>query len=49
MQGGGQFNIEQFTDIATDFTNNLLPEIMKCLPDWAAETEIINNNTLTNN
>jgi exosortase len=49
MQGGGQFDIEQFTDIATDFTNNLLPEIMKCLPDWAEETEIINNNTLTDN
>ncbi len=43
MQGNRQFDIEQFNAIASDFTESLLPEIMKCLPDWAEVTKSVHD------
>ena len=34
MQGDRNFNIEDFTQIVSEFTSKALPEIMKCIPDW---------------
>jgi exosortase len=34
-RGGRQFTMEQFNDLASDFLSKALPEIMRCLPDWA--------------
>ena len=48
MQGSRQFNVEQFNAIVSDFTSNVLPEIMKCLPDWAEVTETFNENNTDN-
>jgi exosortase/archaeosortase family protein len=35
IQGGRQFTTERFNEIVSSFTSSLLPEIMRCLPDWA--------------
>ena len=34
-QGGRDFDAERFLALASDLLNQLLPEIMRCLPDWA--------------
>ncbi|MDG2291424.1 MAG: exosortase/archaeosortase family protein [Phycisphaerales bacterium] len=34
-QGGHDFDADRFLELASDLLNELLPEIMRCLPDWA--------------
>jgi exosortase len=34
-RGGSQFTMEQFNELASDLLSSALPEIMRCLPDWA--------------
>ncbi|MDP7005289.1 MAG: exosortase/archaeosortase family protein [Phycisphaerales bacterium] len=48
MSGPSYFTSDQFNKIVSDFTSDLLPEIMKCLPDWATLSNT-NNNELQNN
>lgn len=33
--GGREFEAEEFTSLVTDLLEPLLPELMRCLPDWA--------------
>jgi exosortase len=43
-RGGPQYSLEEFNAVASDFVSEALPEIMKCLPDWAEVTNPIDNN-----
>jgi hypothetical protein len=38
-----QSTLEDFNAIASEFISELLPEIMKCLPDWAEVTKSDND------
>jgi hypothetical protein len=38
IRGNNDFTTEQFVDIVSSFTSDMLPDIMKCLPDWAEIT-----------
>jgi hypothetical protein len=35
MTGGPELGVEQFLDHVADLCQSLLPEVMRCLPDWA--------------
>lgn len=35
IRGNRDFSTDQFVDIVSEFTSEMLPEIMDCLPDWA--------------
>ncbi|HIB50506.1 MAG TPA: exosortase [Phycisphaerales bacterium] len=35
IRGDRDFTTEQFVEIVSTFTSEMLPEIMECLPDWA--------------
>ena len=35
MIGGRNLDQEAFVRIVTGFTDELLPELMRCLPDWS--------------
>jgi hypothetical protein len=35
MTGGREFGVEQFIEHVSDLCETLLPEVMRCLPDWA--------------
>ena len=38
MRGRYDFTTEQFVEAISDFTTNMLPSIMECLPDWSEVT-----------
>ncbi len=38
MRGNRDFTIDKFVHIVSDFTSDLLPDIMRCLPDWTEVT-----------
>ena len=38
MHGRRNFTTAQFVEIVSDFTSQMLPHIMECLPDWAEVT-----------
>ena len=38
MHGRRDFTTAQFVEIVSDFTSQMLPHIMECLPDWAEVT-----------
>jgi hypothetical protein len=44
IQGSSQFTTEKFNSIVSSFTSSLLPEIMRCLPDWAEVSQSKNDN-----
>jgi exosortase len=42
IRGDRNFTTEQFVEIVSTFTSEMLPEIMECLPDWADINSTIN-------
>ncbi|MBT4530478.1 MAG: exosortase/archaeosortase family protein [Phycisphaerae bacterium] len=44
MQGNSDFTTPQFVETVSEFTSQMLPHIMKCLPDWAEVTNNDNQN-----
>jgi hypothetical protein len=44
IQGSSQFTTEKFNTIVSSFSSSLLPEIMRCLPDWVEVSQSKNNN-----
>jgi exosortase len=44
IHGSSQFTTEKFNTIISSFTSSLLPEIMRCLPDWVEVSQSKNDN-----
>jgi exosortase len=42
LRGDSEFTVEKFVDIVSEFSKDLLPEVMRCLPDWAEVTSPLN-------
>jgi hypothetical protein len=42
LRGNRDFTVEKFVDIVSEFSKDLLPEVMRCLPDWAEVTSPLN-------
>ena len=49
IRGPSHFTADQFSTIVSDFASRLLPEVMKCLPDWAKLVQTIDHNKLQYN
>ena len=49
IRGDRDFTTEQFVDIVSTFTTQMLPEIMVCLPDWAEVNSSANQATIKTN
>lgn len=45
IRGNRDFTTEQFVDIVSSFTSEMLPEIMECLPDWSEVNTAENKTT----
>ncbi|HIO53148.1 MAG TPA: exosortase/archaeosortase family protein [Phycisphaerales bacterium] len=48
-RGGPQFTMDEFNALASGFLSNALPEIMRCLPDWAEVTDQTETTLLQDN
>ena len=48
-RGGPQFTMDEFNALASGFLSSALPEIMRCLPDWAEVTDQTQTTLLQDN
>ena len=49
IHGDSNYTVDQFNDTVAEFVSGMLPEIMKCLPDWAEVTSSVDSDNIDKN
>ena len=49
IRGASAFTVDHFNHTVADFISGMLPEIMKCLPDWTEVTSSVDKDNTQEN